>query len=71
MPNADPQRSSSPLPIAAVEKVSAQMTLVKEAFKITIVRWVVVLTLLTSFVLVVVRLLFWMYNIRTGGYISI
>jgi hypothetical protein len=47
------------------------MTLVKEAFKITVVRWVVVLTLLTSFVLVVVRLLLWMYNVRTGGYISI
>jgi hypothetical protein len=47
------------------------MTLFKEAFKITLVRWVVIMTLLSSFVLVVVRLLLWMYNVRTGGYISI
>jgi hypothetical protein len=47
------------------------MTLVKDAFRITLVRWVVILTLLASFVLVIARLLLWMYNVRTGGYISI
>lgn len=47
------------------------MTLLKESMKFVVVRWVVVLTLLATFVLIVVRLLLWMYNVRVGGHINI